>query len=289
MITINQNQAIQPIPRKSEELQVLTDFEKRIILAAQDPRIWQLKEEEVGMALTQYISRAFITMGLRPLTKEDRIVLQKLIIDDLYISFKNITLKEVEIAIYKGSMGDFKKRDDDTYFNLVPKDVHSWIKSYIELFKKEAIAKQRQIEAKENKKKKLSIDEQNKIINGLITECIIQPYNEFRKTGIYNISDPVNFIYNTLDRFNLIPFNVAEKKQIQNQAIAEIRKEKSGVGNLEVMKANKEYLIKIDQPESLVQTDIKMRCKQIALKRYFEECRDQNFDLENEIKNLMVQ
>lgn len=276
MSEIKSNTGIQ---KRTETSIELTPVESAAVQAAQGVRIKAMDKLDIATCITNSISRAYVTVGAKALKGEERDLMETLIMDNILRSFPNITLAEIEISINKGSLGDFKVKEDEVIF-VSALSVHTWIKAYVNQIKKEAIHKQRQIEYREDKKKLLSKEEKLQVMNEFIQEDIIKPWKEFQSSGVYNIQDPVSVIWNKLEDLKVIPFSLKKRRRFYKQAEEEIRRERAGGSTLEAINENRSFIIRMDQGDSVIQTQVKIRARQKALKKYFEQLRKCNRDLE---------
>jgi hypothetical protein len=265
--------------------QALTAFEQSVVLAAAEPRIKALERLKINKKVTDVVSRAFMTLGANALQEPERVALEKLIYDDLKLSYPNLTLKEFEIAVYKGSMGEFKKKPDEVLF-ISPEKIHSWIKCYLSDIKKEAVAKQRAFEAEQDKVKVKTEAEIKEIELAFLSHCVIAPWKNFKTVGV-PVQDPVNAIYNALDKLGLIPFTDERKREIYKQAEEQFRVQAKSVSSVsEAREANK-LIAKLERGDSSIQSRVKCLAKQIALEIYLNDLNEMEVDLEELIKEKL--
>lgn len=261
----------------------LTQFEKSVVLASKEPRIKDLQRLEVGKKVTEVISSAFVALGSKPMNLEERKILERAIETDLYISFPNITLKEFQIAVYKGSMGDFKIKDDEVIM-ITPKNVHTWINAYRDFVKKDIIAKQRALEYKKEKENKPDQETIHAQMKEFIEKSIIEPYNLFKIENRYTFDDPANVVYNFLDKLGLIPFTIERKNEIYEQAKEQFRKKhKAGTTAAEVLH-NMKVIKEMEAGSSKIQSELKIMAKKIALEIFLTDCKEMDMDLGEMIK-----
>jgi hypothetical protein len=263
----------------------LTDFERSVVLAAEEPRIKALDKAVIGPKVTDVVSRAFMTLGSKSLEYAERKALEKLIYDDLKISFPNLTLKEFEIAVYKGSMGEFRKKPDEVIF-ISPEKVHSWIKAYKDEIKKEVIAKQWAFEAEQDKAKEPTPEELKERELAFINYCIIGPWKNLKSSGV-KIQDPINAIYNTLDKLKLIPFTDQRKREIYKMAEDQFLADTKKVSSVSEARESNRILAQFERGDSTIQSKIKCRAKQIALEIYLNDLIAMEVDLEELIKEKL--
>lgn len=263
----------------------LTDFERSVVLASAEPRIKNLEKIEITRKVTDVVSRAFLTLGSRSLEFEERKALEKLIYDDLKISFPNLTLKELEIAVYKGSMGEFKNKPDEVLF-ISPEKIHSWVKAYLLFIKREAVAKQRAFEAEQDKAKAPTEAEIKEIELAFLNHCVIASWKNLKVAGV-PVNDPVNAIYSALDKLGLIPFTDDRKREIYKQAEDRFRINTKKVSSVaEARQANK-IIERLDRGDSSIQSRVKCLAKQIALDIYLKDLLEMEVDLEELIREKL--
>jgi hypothetical protein len=282
---------------KNQGIQVLsqdlTSFEQSVVLAASEPRLKSLEKVEISKKITNVISRANMTLGansakpgLTPKQIEDeRMALEKLIYEDLKLSFPNSTLKEFEIAVYKGSMGEFKKRPDEILF-ISPEKIHSWMKSYILDIKRDTIAKQRAYEAGLDKAQHLSPEVIKEREKGFLMYCVIPPWKNYKTVGV-PVSDPVNAIYDALDKIGLIPFTKERKAEILKEAEDKFKEQARSVSSLSEVRDAKKILIKLEKGDKTVKSRIKCLAKQMALEIFLKDLIKDEVDLEQLIKEKL--
>lgn len=267
----------------------LTTTEREIVLAATEPRVKDLSVPVVAGKMTEVIGRAILTLATKPMTKDERLKLEELIVHDLYVSFPNITLREVEIAVHKGSMGEFAKKPDEVVFFSV-KSIHDWIKHYKTVLKREAIAKQREFEDKLNQKPVPTLEEQQIANLSLLNKCLIIPYNELRETGNY-IMNPMmaNRIYIMLDSMGIIPFTPDRKRneiwpKAKEKYLAGLSKYKNLSEAMEAKRLIKEVLEQSEETEALIK--IEARC--LGLEILLKEMAETEIDLQEIINEKLT-
>jgi len=166
----------------------------------------------IAQAVTNVVSGIYIRLGSNAKDDDEREIIQDAIIKDLAVSFPNLTLKEFEIACYKGSMGDFRRTSDEVLF-LSPEKVHGWIKAYVEQIKKEVIAKQRDYENKLDVHKEPSEEEKKKIESDYLLR-MQGAFEEFIATGVYSHHEPAHLLYGWLDKRGMIKITPQRKREI---------------------------------------------------------------------------
>jgi hypothetical protein len=222
----------------------LTPTEKKIVLAAQEPRIKETEAFTIAQTVTNVVSGIYVRLGNKPKDDNERRMIQDCIIKDLAGSFPNLTLKEFEIACYKGSMGDFRRTPDEVLY-LSPEKVHSWLKLYIEMVKREAIAKQREYEYKLDKEQGPS-ELEIKLIEEAYLKRMQAAFENFIKTGTYSHYEPGHLFYDWLDKRGMIKITDERKKEIFktiSDSYQERIKEYDKTKNFLAPKSKKELLI----------------------------------------------
>lgn len=257
-------------------------------MAANQPRVKDIDVAMVAEKMTSVIGNAILALATKPMSMDERLKLEELIVNDLYISFPNITLKEIEIAVHKGSMGDFAKKPDEVVFMSV-KSIHDWIKHYKEVLKREAIAKQREFEEKVNQKPVPSLKEQQAANLLLLNQWLVIPYNELRKTGNYTINPMMaNRIYIMLDTMGMIPFTPDRKRneiwpKAKEMYLASLSKYKN-VG--EAMEAKRLIKKALEQSEE-TEAQIKIEARCLGLEILLKEMAEMEIDLQESINEKL--
>lgn len=208
---------------------LLTYFERKVVLAAQENRIKELEIIQVSKKITEVVSGVYIRLGMRAKDDRERLLVEDCILKDLAISFPNLTLTEFELACYKGSMGDFKAKPDEVLF-VSPERIHSWIKAYVELVKRDTIAKQREFEAKNQKFEKPSFEAIQKIESEFVIR-IHEAFDDYLKLGQYTHHEPADKVYDYLSQKNLLKLSKDRKKEIFKSVEEDVKNKKRAKGD----------------------------------------------------------
>lgn len=110
---------------------------------------------------------------------------------------------------------------------------------------------------------------------------------KFFKTGVYDLPDYANTLYNYLDKRKIIPFSTERKSQIKEKAVEQLLMEfriekiakpdeRSQIGNVitDILMGGKDT-------DGLVKT----RAKKMALKIFLTKCKEMEIDIIKEIKD----
>lgn len=180
--------------------------EQLILLAQQDVQIHIKNRLELEKEIIELLYKIYYASGYN-IDAQEMKLLAPVVISDLLRSFRFYTVKEVEIAFYNGSRGEYGE-----FVGLNAVRFNHWIKSYMTDKKRlDAIAKQKRLIEQEYKPQ---ISEEELFKRSV--KFAIDAFEEFKKNGYYN--DLGNAVYEFLDGLKLIPFSNERKWEIFEEA-----------------------------------------------------------------------
>lgn len=256
----------------------LTKAEADIVLAARSIRICQMDDKELWNLITTVITMALFDLG-QAMQQGDRDLLQERIKSDLENYFGKYTDLEFRKAVELGVRGEFKDKPDDVIFISV-KGINNWMKKFVNITKAEVMKKNRILEEKKEKEmEEVNIEEKKKESERILREDLIRSYATFKEGGAIN--DPLNVLYDYLDRNGLVKLSNARKKIIYDQAINDYKRRHTEEASVSEHMVNKKILQEIEQGSSRVQALVKVIAKQKALKEIFEDMKELDLSMED--------
>jgi hypothetical protein len=258
----------------------LTEFEKKVVEASRKEKVKDQPRQKLQTLVATLVTSVIIILGHSiKLSDNERQLIEREIVNDIWLNFKFLTYDELRLIFSLGARGEYKNRPEDiVYFSVAT--VYNWLKSYVAQTKREAMQKQARFEQDKQTPKPPTEEEKKKMEQFFLSEYIIKPYNEYLKTGEYIFDNRGNVIYNTLDKMKVIPFSVERKKEIFERAKAIILEELSQWIGPEI----KTKIQNIRDGSGPGHEEVKSLAKEIALKEFFEELRGQEMSLEDFIE-----
>lgn len=180
-------------------------------------------------------------------------------------SFFTLTIKEVEIALERGSL----KLYGDQIFGITPSTISGWLIKYTTSeAKAQAMQRIKDIkeEQKEKEKKQPTEEEKKKIA----INCCISVFNHYVKTE--EILDAHNAAYGYLKRQNLIKIDEEEKLQILKKSQENLKnRARTQIAETRQPHKIKEIRESIKQFTDPFNNQVNGEAKRIALELYFKE------------------
>jgi|SRR3972149_1262993 len=218
--------------------------------------------------LRQFISTVIFDSGYGKSWSEEE--LNRLItgvLTDVLRYFSHLTTQEVGIAFYRGCREEYGE-----FYGLSTKIFYSWLKSYVSKSKIEANKELKKIDVlKEVISEEEILRRENRWLKTMGKE-----FNYFVETGVYDIYDIGNLLYNYLDKNKLISFTKEEKKQIMEEAKLSLKRNDSSL-RLKDKHKKIEYLEiidKMDNKKSTAHNLLIAESKHIALKKHLTQMKD---------------
>jgi hypothetical protein len=253
----------------------LTNQEAKVVLSARGERIKDLKKKVVANKITELFGAALVVINhSNKIGSEDRIAMEQVIVADLFEKFGNFTLKEVENAFWMGTRGELKNRPEDIVFMSIAQ-VYQWLNNYRITVKRESMKKQVDFEAK---KEYESVEEKKKNALLIVRNDLIKAYNDF-KQGL-PIYDPINVLYDHLDKLGLVMISNVRKKEIYNRCLEEFTAKHKNINSIEDYAASKKILEEIEKGSSMVQAKVKILAKQKAIQIVFNDINELGLTME---------
>jgi hypothetical protein len=177
----------------------LTTLQKEAVLASRGAKIREMTRPELEVKIITILSVALLNIGGKAVDKKELITLGFIIANNLLLNHPNVTIREVELAVDKGSLGDFGKEIGEVLM-VTPKYVNQWVKAYLEYVKKDAIFKQLQYEASLEKEPEMTEDKKEVEIQRFLREDVAEKYVQSQKEGTLLIEDTYGAIYNIITK-----------------------------------------------------------------------------------------
>ncbi len=246
----------------------LNKLEESIVLASKGVRVFHMEEKDFKNFITTSITMALFDLG-QSMQTQDRQLLESRLREDLKKYFGKYTSEEIKKAIEMGVRGEFKTKPEDVIFISV-RGINDWIKKYGTQTKIEAMKKVRILEEKMEKEKG-ELDKENRIkeANEIATQDLILAFASFKDGG--GIYDPLNVLYDHLDRKGLVRLSNQRKTEIYNQAFERFKIKYSQGSSIAEYVENKKVQKEIEGGSSRIQALVKVSAKQMALTVIFKD------------------
>lgn len=259
----------------------LTKAEADIVLASKSTRIFHMETKDLWNLITTVITMALFDLGHK-MEQKDRDLLQERLMQDLVKYFGKYTDQEFRKAVELGVRGEFKTKPEDVIFiNL--KSINEWFRKFINVTKADVMKKNRILEEKKEKEMEdLRKEEKIKESEQIARQDLINAYATFKDGGA--IRDPLNVLYDYLDKQGLVKLSNERKKKIYGQAMEDYKRQHLNHTDIGDYLANKKILAEIEQGSSRVQALVKVLAKQKALKVIFEDMKELDLTMEDYLK-----
>src|SRR5688500_10757861 len=110
----------------------LTQEESKIVFASKSDKIKSIPKVRLQSTVTGIVTSCIIIMGhgKKKFEDEERFLIEKEIVNDIFSNFSGLTLEEIRLACAMGARGEFKSKPDEVvYFSVAT--VYRWLKAYI--------------------------------------------------------------------------------------------------------------------------------------------------------------
>lgn len=256
-------------------------MEADIVLASKSTRLFHMEEKELKNLILTTMTMALFDLG-QSMATSDRQVLESRLKDDLIKYYGKYTDQEFRKAVELGVRGEFKVKPEDVIFISV-KGINDWLKKYGNGLKVEAMKKNRILdEKKEKEMEEQNIEEKKKESERIIIEDLKSSYIIFKDGGAVN--DPLNVLYDYLDKNGLVRLSLDRKKKIYDQAFDDYKRRHTDGNSITEYLANKKIQVEIEQGSSRVQAMVKVLAKQKALKVIFQDMKELDLTMEEYLK-----
>jgi len=284
----DQNEAISLLSRTHFEVSNGSEIVKAY-LGTKIRDIDPLNDEPIK-AVLRYV---FTLIGLKPENIPDEIA-KTVLIDFIRKDLKNYGLEEIPIAFRKAIKGDLEI-DPNHYQSFSPlylsnilnaysKDRNKAIRNYLNKVD----------EIKRENEEKMTPTELYQKHESWIRNGILKPYKYYLETGFLTFGiTPYSIIFKTLDKdINILKISPEDKSLIYEEAKKiilediENRKEVKSLNDLRDNRRIRELIEKNGADETL-KNDIVRKCHEISVRRFFEEAKKTDRDIETEINNYL--
>jgi virulence-associated protein VapD len=258
----------------------LSPREIEVVENSKLPRVKHSKKKDLTNLIADIVDTSIIVLGFlkTKYSKEERLVIENEIYKDIQTNFSHLSLKEIKQATSLGARGEFRVKGETVIFSVAT--VFNWIKSYCSIIRREALKKQSRFEQdqfKPEKPTRIMLLVRGDIFN---QACIIAPYRHYLATDEYLFNNIGNVIYNKLDKLNLIPFPPFVKKIFMEKAKEHVLASLMAVPTTENQKIYEQVKAGKGKGHELVIS----QAKDIALREFFKDLKEQKADLEKLLK-----
>lgn len=265
---------------KRELCPALSEKEVRVVVATSLPKIKDQPKTRLEAVVTSLVTSVIIILGHNAkFSDQERKLIEREIVNDIFTNFGGLTYDELRLCFSLGARGEYKAKPDEVvYFSVAT--VYNWLKSYITHTKREAMQKQARFEQDQMKPKEPTEEEKRQMGDFFVQEYIIKPYNHYVKTGEYLFDNRWNVIYKTLDKMGVMPFSVERKKEIFERAKQMVVLQMEQYPGPET----RNRLKHIKEKSGEGHEEVVSKAKDLALRDFFREMREQGMDLEEWIE-----
>jgi len=244
-----------------------------------------IDKNEVSEKIDAIINYTFAYKGQTPSTQREYEFMSNAIKEDVFLNFYSYTLEDIENAFKLGVRGELGE-----YYGLNPKTFYSWLKDYKEKILNPSISKiYKSLPAPQiappNQKE---VDEYSK-------RLVCDVYSKFCQQNIYEFNDIGNLIYNFLERIGLINLSLKDKNEIFNQSKISLKNEL--INKNDDLKRLGKTFQKLDLEKAFSEIELGgnkdfnnqliVISKKLALKKFIQDCKLSNIDLEKLITNKL--
>lgn len=290
-LTVNKNTALATLApgtgiistQDLKELKIRDYNSKEALEARLNVPIRSESSNSLDKLVTVLISSSLERIGQKEI-EDDRIrLLESDILHLLKTKYFNWTAAEIEIAFRKGSLGELGEID----YHLTSQIAAKWLRRYDQSIRQKATAElKRAISEREREKlhndeiavRKYSPDEKASFVD----EC----FRNFK----YGLTYPGSIVYESLEVLGILKLSPGDKWDFVERAIQEIREEAevlSENGHIQKSRQRKKDLhgVEIGKPKTLTPA-IKTRSQAIAVREYFQKCRESKLEPSDIRKSL---
>lgn len=220
-------------------------------------------DTEVLICLSEAISKATLVLSHKAKTKEEHNLCCTAILEIIRMRFQMLTIGDLKLAILKGSIGDY-----GDIMGVNTAQVVKWLQAYKDDLKRhQAKAEIRKAQIIQPETKEWT-DSDRKALS-------MKAFDEYKSKGSYD--DLGNWVYDFLDRKNVINFSTQRKKEIE-KVVKEIElKRLSMPRSLSERNGFKTIIEKIMGGDK---EELRGKCKKHALNVFFADLIKMGIDLE---------
>jgi hypothetical protein len=249
----------------------LSKAQKDIFEARLYSRIDKLEVEPFGKDLLSLISKTHNSTGF-PYDEKTTVLSIRELVKELRTYFGYLTFKELEICFLKGYQNEYGQ-----FFGLNNKTYLQWAKCYSQEDNRLKAIKAMEKAKKELEPKPIELTEAEK--DEIISKGALKCFETYKEAK--NIFDVGNITYNLLVKKGLINFTKEVKLEIQAKAKEILKLRETGKLQDPTMIGNHHLIrLSIKEIEEGKGEPLKIECKRLALKMYFDQLIEMDADLE---------
>jgi len=227
------------------------------------PIILKASKYDIDRSCVNIISKAVLDSGIQMKgTYEEQqasiLQLSKSVAEDLRKYFKNITIKEFEIAVENGIRKEYGE-----YYGINVATIHQFVKAYKQSFDREEALRKQKLSHQEEEPK--PTQEQ---INQIMDTACIKAFYQYKQTGVLADFGGSKFLH--LEKIGIINLTLERKKQLFEQA----KQEQIAQCNADIYKNTSESTAATIAKQIIKSPDksevVKNHARFIALKEFFD-------------------
>lgn len=254
----------------------LSPLNKEILLARfSEKQIKDLDANYVGERVKRAINLAVFTVGYKVENLSDLILL---LVKDIFMDFKYMTISEIELAFRLGSRGKLGE-----IMGLSLRTFYNWLDAYKE-YKTEAIGSLMQIK----EKPKEMTTEQKRISYTNWLNSYIDSFNKYKNKQPIELFDIGNVFYDFCEKYGIAYISTEEKNELYERAKDIIKNNHSRDNAKSTIQANEfaEIInsIKLNRYNDDIKSKIIAEAKRLAILKIFDKLIEQNIELSDIIE-----
>ncbi len=274
------------------ELQVIIPARSNnaIVLALQTLRIYEATDKEIVTYLSPAIEKARLDLGLKTdnIVKADNKLFIDSILKDLKTQFSAMTIGEIPIAVYNFTRGKYHAPGKDVFLTIAA--LSNGFRGYTQ-DQTRLQAKQELLMLTAPTEDELTPTPEQVEERRIAT--IVNAFEVFEQTGLYE--DHFNYVYDAIEIYQKIPFDVKQKTEIAEEARQFLIKENKGQAadrydkrkkamNLKLLELIIVKDVPITEAINLMRVSVKTQAKKIALLRFFKSLCEKNQHIKHYLK-----
>lgn len=273
-------------------LQVVASVQSNnaIVLALQTLRIYEATDKEIVTYLSPAIEKARLDLGLKTdnIVKADNKLFIDSVLKDLKTQFSAMTVGEIPIAVYNFTRGKYHAPGKDVFLTIAA--LSNGFRGYMQ-DQTRLQAKQELLMLTAPTEDELTPTPEQVEERRIAT--IVNAFEVFKQTGLYE--DHFNYVYDAVEKYQEIPFDIERKKKIAEEARQFLIKQNKGQAADKHDKKKKAMNVKLlelvivkDVPmtEALqaMKTALRSQAKKMALIEFFKDLDKKNEHIKHYLK-----
>jgi hypothetical protein len=256
--------------------QELSPLNKEILLARfSEKQIKDLDANYVGERVKRAINLAVFTVGYKVENLSDLILL---LVKDIFMDFKFMTISEIELAFRLGSRGKLGE-----IMGLSLRTFYNWLDAYKE-YKQEAIGSLMQIK---EKPKEMTYEQKKESYTKWL-KSYVENFDKYKKKEQIELFDIGNVFYDFCEKYGIAYLSTEEKNELYERAKDIVKNNYNRDNAKSTIQANEfaEIInsIKLNRYNDDIKNKIIAEAKRLAILKIFDKLIEQNIELSDIIE-----